>query len=63
MKKFISILLLTMPFALVAETIWHSDGSYSIRNGNTTHHSDGSWSIRNGNTQHNSDGSYSIYGR
>jgi len=48
MKKSIMIVsMLVLPMLAIAETVFHSDGSYSIRNGNVTNHSDGSYSIYN----------------
>ena len=57
MKKLIFVMLAI--FIANSETIWHSDGSYSTRNGNTIWNSDGSYSTKSGDTYYHSDGSYS----
>ena len=47
-------------FIANSETIWHSDGSYTDKIGDTYYHSDGSYTDKIGDTYYHSDGSYSI---
>ena len=57
MKKLIFVMLAI--FIANNETIWHSDGSYTDKIGDTYYHSDGSYTDKIGDTYYHSDGSYS----